>query len=44
MMETSTPVCHDCKYLQDVKSRICDAFPTHSLLRYAAKEKALAQV
>jgi len=43
-METSTPVCHDCKYLQDVKSRTVDAFSTHFLLRYAAKEKALVQV
>jgi excisionase family DNA binding protein len=27
MRQTSTPVCYDCKYFQDVKSRTCDVFP-----------------
>ncbi len=26
-MEPSTPVCFDCKYFQNIKSRTCDAFP-----------------
>jgi excisionase family DNA binding protein len=26
-MQTSTPVCYDCKYFQDEKSRTCIAFP-----------------